>query len=81
MVIGACFGRIVGILMKLLLESMGRPIFNGLDGNQIIPGVYAIVGAAGVLSGITRMTVSLAVIMFELTGALTYVLPVMTSIM
>jgi chloride channel 3/4/5 len=39
------------------------------------------VGAAGTLCGVTRMTVSLAVIMFELTGGLTYILPLMTSIM
>jgi len=32
------------------------------------------VGAAASLAGVTRMTVSLTVIMFELTGALTYVL-------
>lgn len=39
------------------------------------------VGAAGCLSGVTRMTVSLTVIMFELTGGLQYVLPIMSSIM
>ncbi|CAG8515755.1 4879_t:CDS:2, partial [Dentiscutata heterogama] len=39
------------------------------------------VGAAACLAGVTRMTVSLTVIMFELTGALTYVLPIMTAIM
>lgn len=35
------------------------------------------VGAAATLAGVTRTTVSLAVIMFELTGTLTYVVPVM----
>ncbi|CAG8662407.1 9063_t:CDS:10 [Gigaspora margarita] len=45
------------------------------------PGVYAMVGAAACLAGVTRMTVSLTVIMFELTGALTYILPIMTAIM
>ena len=39
------------------------------------------VGAAAFLCGVTRMTVSLVVIMFELTGALTYALPIMISIM
>jgi chloride channel 3/4/5 len=35
------------------------------------------VGAAAALGGVTRMTVSLTVIMFELTGAMTFVVPVM----
>jgi H+/Cl- antiporter ClcA len=39
------------------------------------------VGAAAFFCGVTRMTVSLVVIMFELTGALTYALPIMMSIM
>lgn len=46
-----------------------------------MPGVYAMAGAAGVLGGVTQMTVSLTVIMFELTGGLTYILPIMTSVM
>jgi chloride channel 3/4/5 len=47
----------------------------------IIPGLYALVGAAACLSGVTRMTVSLVVIMFELTGAMTYALPIMMAVM
>jgi len=49
------------------------------------------VGAAAALAGVTRMTVSLAVIsislsmkltiVFELTGSLTYVIPIMLSIL
>jgi chloride channel 3/4/5 len=34
-------------------------------------------GAAAALSGIMHITVSVVVIMFELTGALTYILPTM----
>ena len=37
------------------------------------PGLYAMVGAAATLSGVTRMTVSLVVIMYELTGGLLYI--------
>lgn len=47
----------------------------------ITPATYAIIGAASALGGATRMTVSIVVIMFELTGALTYVIPIMIAVM
>ena len=49
-------------------------------GKCITPGTYALLGAAAALSGIMHITVSVVVIMFELTGALTYILPTMVSI-
>ena len=70
MLVGALFGRVAGEVTKNLL-----PLYN------IIPGVYAMVGAASLVSGTHRMTVSLVVIMFELTGNLSYVLPLMTTVM
>jgi len=39
------------------------------------------VGAAAFLAGVSRMTISLAVILFELTGELDYIIPHMVSIM
>lgn len=45
----------------------------------IYPGVYAIVGASAVLGGATRLTVCLAVTMFEVTGSLIYIIPIMVS--
>jgi chloride channel 3/4/5 len=74
MVIGCLSGRIVGILVENLAVWANWNI-------KIIPGVYAMVGAAATISGVTRMTVSLAVILFELTGGLTYILPLMIGIM
>lgn len=47
----------------------------------ISPGIFAMVGAVAFLAGVCRMTVSLAVIMFELTGELEYVVPYMIGIM
>uniref|UniRef100_A0A672ID82 Chloride channel protein n=1 Tax=Salarias fasciatus TaxID=181472 RepID=A0A672ID82_SALFA len=47
----------------------------------ITPGLYAMVGAAACLGGVTRMTVSLVVIMFELTGGLEYIVPLMAATM
>lgn len=46
----------------------------------ITPGTYAFLGAGAALSGITGLTVTVVVIMFELTGALTYILPTMVSL-
>lgn len=45
------------------------------------PGLYAMVGAAATLAGITRMTISLVVIMFELTGNADFIVPVMVAVM
>ncbi|ORX98886.1 Clc chloride channel, partial [Basidiobolus meristosporus CBS 931.73] len=84
MVVGASFGRIVGLGVQYLqLVYPDLPVFSSCTdaANCINPGVYAIIGAAAGLGGVTRMTVSLIVIMFELTGSLTYVLPLMISIL
>ncbi|KAI9357247.1 chloride channel [Zopfochytrium polystomum] len=84
MVVGACGGRIIGMLVdELQKQHPDHWMFSQCpkDRDCIIPGVYAMVGAAATLSGVTRMTVSLAVIMVELTGALAYVIPIMCSIM
>ncbi|RDI76790.1 hypothetical protein Vi05172_g13214 [Venturia inaequalis] len=42
---------------------------------SISPGIFAMVGAGAFLAGVSRMTISLCVIMFELTGELEYVVP------
>jgi chloride channel 3/4/5 len=84
MAIGAVFGRAVGIVMEIWVHN--HPNFIAFDSCEpdlpcITPGTYAIIGAAAALGGVTRMTVSIVVIMFELTGALTYVLPIMIAVM
>ncbi|GMK55767.1 hypothetical protein CspeluHIS016_0208230 [Cutaneotrichosporon spelunceum] len=85
LVIGACFGRIVGVTLELFeFNHPNFPIFEACHagaGPCIVPGIYAMVGAAATLAGVTRTTVSLAVIMFELTGTLNYVVPVMLAVL
>ena len=49
--------------------------------SDISPGIFAMVGAAAFLAGVSRMTISLCVIMFELTGELEYILPHMIAIL
>lgn len=80
MAIGAAFGRMVGILVQALYESFPTSAFFSAcepDVPCITPGTYAFLGAAAALSGIMHITVSVVVIMFEITGALTYILPTM----
>lgn len=59
-------------------------LFGRLIGQSITsisPGIFAMVGAAAFLAGVCRMTISLAVIMFELTGELSYIVPHMIAIL
>ncbi|KAH8993320.1 voltage-gated chloride channel [Lactarius hatsudake] len=80
MAIGATFGRMVGIIVKALYRahpSSGIFAVCQPDVPCITPGTYAFLGAAAALSGVMRITVTVVVIMFELTGALTYILPTM----
>ncbi|KKO98425.1 chloride channel 3 [Trichoderma harzianum] len=84
MAIGALVGRAMGILMEIWVDNArGFFLFKTCapDVPCITPATYAIVGASAALAGVTRMTVSIVVIMFELTGALTYVLPIMVAVM
>ncbi|SPN99576.1 related to chloride channel [Cephalotrichum gorgonifer] len=81
MAIGALFGRTVGIIVEALHAAAGSDnvFFRACppDGPCITPGTYAFLGSAAALSGIMHITISVVVIMFELTGALTYILPTM----
>jgi chloride channel 3/4/5 len=65
---GALFGRLIGQYIPSSSSS-------------ISPGIFAMVGAAAFLAGVSRMTISLCVIMFELTGELEYVIPHMLAIL
>ena len=84
MAIGALYGRAVGIIVQVWQANHSDALIFATcepDIPCITPGTYAIIGAAAALAGVTRMTVSIVVIMFELTGALTYVLPIMIAVM
>ncbi|KNG81410.1 voltage-gated chloride channel [Aspergillus nomiae NRRL 13137] len=82
--IGALYGRALGTTFKMWQEAYPSVfLFRNCEPDIpcVTPGLYAIVGAASALGGATRMTVSIVVIMFELTGALTYVIPIMIAVM
>lgn len=66
---GAAFGRLFGNMVR-----------------KVIPGIafsntYALIGAAAVLGGMARMTISLTIILLECTGNEQYVLPLMLVLM
>nr|XP_045625586.1 chloride channel protein 2-like isoform X1 [Procambarus clarkii] len=72
--VGAAFGRQIGELMASLYPLGIKPGF------PIVPGAYAMVGAASFCAAITH-TISISVIVFELTGQITYVIPIMIGVL
>jgi chloride channel 3/4/5 len=81
MVVGGLLGRLVGHAVQLMTIKYPDLAFFAncrADGNPescVVPGVYALVAAGATMCGITRLSVTLAVILFELTGSLEHVLP------
>ncbi|GMI01596.1 hypothetical protein TrVE_jg9812 [Triparma verrucosa] len=69
---GAAFGRLCGHLLHKLDHTQGTFADSGS---------YALMGAAAVLGGMARMTISLTVILLEATGDMQYVLPLMLTLM
>jgi chloride channel 7 len=66
LVIGAAYGRIGGLIVNDLFP-----------GANVDPGIYSVLGAASFMGGVGRMTVSLVVIMIEITDDLDALLPIM----
>ncbi|KAL8796383.1 MAG: hypothetical protein Q9195_001290 [Heterodermia aff. obscurata] len=87
MVVGGLLGRIFGHLVQYLTFAYpDAAIFSSCpsDGGLeacITPGVYALVAAGATMCGVTRLSVTLAVILFELTGSLDHVLPFSLSVL
>ena len=68
LLIGGSFGRAVG---ELVLKW-------GVDAN---PAMYALIGASAVLSGVTRITITISVILYETTDKVYLILPIMASVL
>ncbi|CAH0385232.1 unnamed protein product [Bemisia tabaci] len=70
LIVGALWGRLFCIGLKYLFPHA----------DWIIPGKYALVGAAVQLAGMVRCTISLSVVVIEATGNITFALPVMFAL-
>ncbi|KAJ2315448.1 glycerol ethanol, ferric requiring protein [Coemansia sp. RSA 2611] len=84
MAIGASFGRLVGTLAEIMQRS--HPdwrLFSQCapDTPCITPATYAFLGAAAAMCGVTKVTVAVVVIMYELTGALNFLVPTVIVVM
>ncbi|KAJ5103137.1 hypothetical protein N7532_003666 [Penicillium argentinense] len=86
MVVGGLMGRIVGhVVQYWATKHPTMFLFNSCNINGmescVTPGVYALIAAGSTMCGVTRLSVTLAVILFELTGSLDHVLPFSMAIL
>lgn len=70
LLIGAAYGRLVGhVIVEIAPHA------------NIDPGVFALVGAASFFAGVSRMTISLTIIMLEITNDLQFLPPIMLCVL
>ncbi|GMS94681.1 hypothetical protein PENTCL1PPCAC_16856 [Pristionchus entomophagus] len=75
--IGAASGRLMGEVLSVINDGF---VWSGAGVAQAIyPGVYAVAGSSAMVGSVTH-TVSTAVIMFEMTGQLVHLLPVLITL-
>lgn len=74
--IGAALGRAFGQGLWSVDNGSFMNIFGIID-----PGTYSLLGGAAMLGGVTRMTISIVVILMETTNNSTYAIPLMVTIM
>ncbi|RYP01237.1 hypothetical protein DL765_010868 [Monosporascus sp. GIB2] len=86
MVVGGLMGRIIGHLVQWIVLRFPHwgiwgtcPLLQ--ESTCVQPGVYGLIAAGSTMCGVTRLSVTLAVILFELTGSLDYVLPFSLAIL
>jgi H+/Cl- antiporter ClcA len=74
LLIGAVLGRLGGLILVDLFGSDNSATWwlpaADAQWKWIDPGVFAVVGAAGFMGGVTRLTISLAAIMMEVSADL-----------
>lgn len=82
LVVGALFGRLYGLCLWTVAAERMPEVDRGyaVADAWLDPGVFALIGAGAFLAGTSRMTISICVIMVELSSELHYLLPVMVAI-
>ena len=72
LLIGGNVGRLIGqlVFQYVVVET-------NIPNDWIDPGAFALIGAASFFGGVSRLTVSLAVIMVEITNDGSYLMPIM----
>lgn len=77
-IIGAAYGRLVGLAVQSIFTA-NTPA--GETPPLIIPGVYALLGSASLLGGITRMALPISVMMIEITSDSQFLIPIMLVVL
>ncbi|EMG50131.1 CLCN5 H(+)/Cl(-) exchange transporter 5 [Candida maltosa Xu316] len=83
LVLGATTGRSLGIVSQALQSKFNwESLATCTEKSCLVsPSSYAVIGAASFMTGITKLSMCVVVIMFEITGAVSYVLPIMCGVM
>lgn len=85
MVAGALFGRLFAMIIRLAGTKFGSntslAIFCSAESTLCVDlGIYSMISAGAFMAGVTRMNITLATILFELTSSYTYVVPISVAI-
>eukprot|EP00092_Neocalanus_flemingeri_P010722 GFUD01011549.1.p1 GENE.GFUD01011549.1~~GFUD01011549.1.p1 ORF type:complete len:864 (-),score=141.42 GFUD01011549.1:346-2937(-) len=76
LLIGALYGRILG---RIAVDLFG--VQNGSYWDWMDPGAFALLGGVSFFGGVTRLTMSLAVIMVEITNDIQFLLLIIVTIL
>ncbi|KAI9785098.1 MAG: hypothetical protein M1816_000509 [Peltula sp. TS41687] len=85
MVVGGLLGKFIRHAVQLAINTYpAANVFSecraGSGNRCTTPAVYAMIGAGATMCGVTRLPVTLAMILFELTGSLDYLIPFSVAI-
>jgi len=67
-IVGGCYGRVIGILLAKWIPD-----------SHINPGVYSMLGAGSLLGGFNRQALPIVVMLMEMSGDSTFLLPIMIT--